>query len=93
MICATALCTSGSAGPSSVDAYGLRHLCSAFKSVSTELCCSIAILACHLCTSYVGPKIVLPLVSCRLIALDKNPGVHPISVGEVVRCIIAKLIY
>ena len=90
VICATALCTSG---PSNVDTYGWRHSCSAFKSASTELCCSIAILARHLCTSYVGSKIVLPLVSCRLIALDKDPGVHPIGVGEVVRRIIAKLFY
>ena len=43
-----------------------------------------------MCTSFVDPVIVSPLVACRLIALDKNPGVHPIGVGEVVRRIIAK---
>ena len=42
-----ALHTSGSAG---VDAYGWRRLCTSFKSVSDELCCSLAILAHHLCT-------------------------------------------
>ena len=92
VIRAAALCTSGSAGPSGLDAYGWRRLCSSFKSASAELCCSIAILAHCLCTSFVDPEIVLPLVSCRLIALDKNPGVRPIGVGEVVRRIIAKAV-
>ena len=92
VIRAAALRSSGSAGPSGLDAYGWRRLCSSFKSASAELCCSIAILARHLCTSFVDPEIVLPLVSCRLIALDKNPGVRPIGVGEVVRRIIAKAV-
>ena len=92
VIRAAALRTSGSAGPSGLDAYGWRRLCSSLKSASPELCCSIAILACRLCTSFVDPEIVLPLVSCRLIALDKNPGVRPIGVGEVVRRIISKAV-
>jgi len=45
VIIAAALCTNGSAGSSGVDAYGWRHLCTTLKSASTELCCSIAILA------------------------------------------------
>ena len=32
------------------------------------------------------------MVACRLIALNKCPGVHPIGVGEVVRRIIAKAV-
>ena len=49
-------------------------------------------LARRLCTSFVDPSIISPLVACRLIALDKNPGVRLIGVGEVVRHIIAKAI-
>ena len=30
------------------------------------------------------------VVACRLIALDKNPGVRPIDNGETVHCLIAK---
>ena len=45
-----------------------------------------------MCTSFIDPEIVLSLVACRLIVLDKNPGVHPIGVGEVVRRIITKAI-
>ena len=59
---AAALRTSGSAGPSGVDAYGWRRSCTSFKSASDELCCSIAILARQLCTSFVDPEIVLPRV-------------------------------
>ena len=90
VVCEAALHTSGDAGLSGVDAYGWRHLCSAFGSVSGELCCSIAVLASQICTSFIDPLIVSPLVACRLIALDKNLGVQPIGVGEVVRRIIAK---
>ena len=37
--------------------------------------CALAILARRLCTTFVDPIIISPLMACRLIALDKNPGV------------------
>ena len=85
-----ALWTSGAAGPSGVDVYGWRCLCTAFRSASDELCNCVAILAQRLCTSFVDPLIISSLMACRLIALDKNPGVRSIGIGEVVRRIIAK---
>lgn len=33
-----------------------------------------------------------PLIACRLVALDKCPGVHPIGIGETIRRIMAKAI-
>ena len=87
-----ALRTSGAAGPSGIDARGWRRLCSSYKSASDDLCHSLALLTRRLCTVFVDPEGLAPLMSCRLIALDKNPGVRPIGICEVVRRIIAKAI-
>ena len=85
-----ALHTRGAAGPSGLDAFGWRRLCTSFQGASDDLCCSLALVARRLCTSYVDPNGLVALVACRLIALNKNPGVCPIGVGEVV--IIAKAV-
>ena len=42
--------------------------------------------------NFVDPVIISPLMACRLIALDKKPGVRHIGIGETVRRIIAKAI-
>ena len=52
------------------------------------MCKGLALVARRLCTSFVDPAGISDLVAGRLIALDKNPGVHPIGIGEVVRRII-----
>ena len=41
----------------------------------------------------VDPKIIEGLVACRLIPVDKSPGIRPIAVGEVLRRIIGKAIF
>ena len=40
----------------------------------------------------VDPKSIEGLVACRIIPLDKSPGIRPIGVGEVLRRIIGKAI-
>ena len=50
LICATALKTEGSAGPSGIDAQGWRHLCTSFREASTDLCDALAHLGRHICT-------------------------------------------
>ena len=87
-----ALQSRGSAGPSGIDAAGWKRLLSSFKSHSADLCDAIASLARRLCTSYVDPAGLSSFVACRLIALDKSPGVRPIGIGEVVRRIVGKSI-
>ena len=87
----TALRTTGAAGPSGVDATSWRRFCTSFKA-SSDLCHSLASVARRLCTTYVHPASISALVAGRLIALDKNPGVRPIGVGEVARRIICKAI-
>ena len=68
---------SGSAGPSGLDARGWKRLCSSFKRASSDLCESIARLTKRLCTTYVDPDGLAPLIACRLVALDKSPGIRP----------------
>ena len=43
--------------------------------------------------TYVDPAGLTAFTACRLIALDKCPGVRPIGVGEVVRRIVGKAVY
>ena len=92
MIRSAALHTNGAAGPSGLDALGWRRLCTSFKSPSSELCHSLALVAKRLCTELVDPASIAPLMASRLIALDKNPGVRPIGIGDTARRIIAKAI-
>ena len=87
-----ALSTKGAAGPSGLDAHCWRHLCTSFHSISHDLCHSIALFARRHSTSFVDPKGLTSYLACRLIALDKCPGVRPIGICETVRRIVAKAI-
>ena len=87
-----ALRTEGSAGPSAIDASGWRRLCTAFHAASTSLCSSVASVTRRLCCSYVDPSCLHALISCRLVPLDKRPGVRPIGVCETVRRIMGKAV-
>ena len=82
----------GSAGPSGVDALAWRRMCSSFKDASNSLCEAIAGVARRLSTNRVSPSSIEALLSCRLVPLNKNPGVRPIGVGEVMRRVIGKAI-
>ena len=77
LIRATALKTEGAAGPSGIDSLGWRHLCTSFREASLDLCEALAQLGRRICTSYVDPLSLDAFTACRLIALDKNPGVRP----------------
>ena len=72
-----ALNVKGGAGPSGLNAYSWRRLCTSFGEKSDGLCHSLALMAKRLCTEYVDPDLLSPFLACRLIALDKNPGVDP----------------
>ena len=90
LICRTIICIEGSAGLSGVDALGWRRLCTSFQTASSDLCHSLASVVRRISTSFVNPDALWPLLNCHLIALDKNPGVRPIGIGETSRRIIAK---
>ena len=46
----------------------------------------------RLCSTLVDPKGISPFLACRLIALDKCPGVRPIGICETPRRIVAKAV-
>ena len=86
--------TRGSAGPSGLDSDTWRRiLCSkSFGKCSMDACDAVARMCRRLCTEYVDPKSISSLLACRLIPLDKNPGVRPIGIGEVLRRILGKTV-
>ena len=59
-----------------------------FKSQQRSLCQATAALTTHLCTEDCAPDHLKELLACRLIPLDKRPGVRPKGAGEVLHHII-----
>ena len=57
-----ALRTQGSSGPSGMDSNAWRRLCCSFGCQSAELCNSLASLAKRLCTQFVHPRGLKPLL-------------------------------
>ncbi len=90
VIRSAALKVTGAAGPSGLDGHQWRRLCTSHKKASSNLCAALASVAKRICTSFVDPEPLAPLLACRLIALDKCPGVRPIGIRDAARRIIAK---
>ena len=87
MVFKSANMTRGPGGPSQLDAEQYHCLLTSnkYKKENKELRVQLAILARLLATKYLDPNTLEPFVVCRLIPLDKHPGVHPIGIGEVTR--------
>ena len=96
-----ALKTKGACGPSGLDADGWRRILASkhFGKVGSDFRSTLATFSRTLCRKEV--EIITSsdskqysnleaYTACRLIQLDKNPGVRPIGVGEVLRQIIGK---
>ena len=84
--------TGGAAGLSGLDAFAWRRLCISYKTASVNLCNAMAAVGRCLCTSIINQGSLSAFVACRLIPIDKCPGVRPIGIGEVPRRIISKAI-
>ena len=82
----------GAAGPSGMDTDGWKRSCTSFCSHSADLCEAIASLAKRICTTSLDPKGLEAFVACRLIALDKCPGVRWIGIGETLCRIVERAI-
>ena len=87
-----ALRTQGSAGPSGVDAIAWKRWCMSYGRASVGLCKALAAVGRRICMGFVDPSVLMAFNACRLIPLDKNPGVRPIGVVEVCRRIIGKAV-
>ena len=87
-----ALRANGAAGPSGADAQAWKRFATSFGVASDDLCSALACVARKIATSNVDPNGLAAYTACRLIALNKNPGVRPIGVGKAARRIIGKAI-
>ena len=87
-----AMRTHGSHGPSGLDANEWRRILTHFGQQSVEISKSIAKIAKKLATEELNPELMEPYNTCRLIPLDKNPGVRPIGIGEFMRRIMGRTI-
>ena len=88
-----AMNTKGSAGPSGMDAERYRRMLvfTNFSAAGKETREEISLLTKNLLIKNYIPKLLEPLVALRRIPLDKNSGIRPIGVGEVLRRIIGKV--
>ena len=82
LIVKSAMLTKGGSGPSSLDADGWRKILisRSFGTVSSELRKTFALFVKSLCVEEI--KIAESLesfIACRLIALDKRPGLRPVE--------------
>ena len=91
----TALRTKGSRGPSNIDANEFRQIIASksLKQSFMKLCEALATMMKILCSRYIVPSTIEPLLAGRLIVLDKGGrAVRPIGVEEVMRRIIGKCV-
>ena len=89
-----ALKTKGGSGPSRMNADGWKRVLTSrqFTESFIDLCKTTASMIKKLC---IGKDLVNTLedfLFCRLIPLDKNPGLRPIGVGKVLKRIVGKVI-
>ena len=81
----------GGAGPSGTNSGHWRSFLLRFGTQSAKLRDAIAGLIGVMANGIIEWSLIKALMSCRLIALDKNPGVRPIGVGEVLRRLMGKV--
>ena len=84
--------THGSHGPSGLDANEWRRILTHFGQQSVETSKTLAKIAQKILTEILSHELLEPDNACRLIPLDKNPGVMLIGIGEVIRRIISRTI-
>ena len=94
MILKAAKITEGGSGPSGMDADGWRKVIvsKVYGDVRNDLRKSLAQTVRKMCTEHVSDNSLEAFNACRLVPLDKCPGLRPIGVGEVLRRIAGKVV-
>ena len=89
-----AIRTKGGSAPSGMDAYGCSRIlaCNNFETSSSDLRKAFANAVQKLCTGLVETHTIEAFLSCRLMPLEKNPGLRPVGIGEVLQRIASKVI-
>ena len=77
--------TKGSPGPAGLDANQWRKMLTGMEQSSVNLRKTCARIARRIATETIAPSHLRLYNACRLIPLDKKPGVRPIGVGEFLR--------
>ena len=95
LVMRAATLTKGGSGPSGLDADGWRRLFTSrqYGNSSSDLRKAFANFIKKLCVEELeSTKSIEAFTANRLIPLDKNPGLRPIGVGEVLRRIAGKVV-
>ena len=69
-----------------------RILCSKNFKTEGKILKELAVFTRNLLRKSYHPSLLEAFTSCRLILLDKNPGIRPIGIGEVLRRIMGKTV-
>ena len=94
MVLEAAKITRGGSGPSGLDADGWRRILVSrdYGDVGVDLRKAVASVIRRICTAEIKDLSLTPLMASRLVPLNKNPGLRPIGVGEVLRRIMGKVV-
>ena len=91
MVLKAAQLTKGGSGPSGMDADGWRKILKS-KTYVRDLQKALAIVVKKMCVEDVTDNSLESLMSSPFVPLDKNPGLRPICVGEVLRRLAGKIV-
>ena len=83
---------SGSAGLLGPDSEHLKDMCMRHGVASERLRDSIAALTGWVANEHVPWAAIRALRACRLAALDKQPGVRPVGIGETISRLMSKVV-
>jgi len=92
-----ALRTRDAAGPSGMDAFCWRRLCTSFRQASNDLCSSLALVARRLCTDMVDPNglsaLSQPLLRAVLLPLTNALEFGPLVSVKLSEGLLARLFW